>query len=142
MGGGAAGMYQGEIWLKAYLEGKAEHPSLLRGLLPDQTSADISRIFNLGGYQGTVTTACSSSASAIGWAADLVASGHQKLMVAGGADTLSILTFAGFNSLRVVDPQPCAPFSLGCLPGAGARGGCPGAGRPDIRCRAWLCPGG
>jgi 3-oxoacyl-[acyl-carrier-protein] synthase II len=113
MGGGAAGMFQGEIWLKAHLDGRKEHPSLLRGILPDQTSTDISRIYNLGGYQGTVTTACSSSATAIGWAADLVACGHQRLMVAGGADTLSILTFAGFNSLRVVDPQPCAPFSLG-----------------------------
>jgi len=113
MGGGAAGMFQGEIWLKALLEGKAEHPSLLRGILPDQTATDIARINNLCGYQGTVTTACSSSATAIGWAADLVASGRQKLMLAGGADTLSILTFAGFNSLRVVDPCPCAPFSLG-----------------------------
>jgi 3-oxoacyl-[acyl-carrier-protein] synthase II len=113
MGGGAAGMFQGEIWLKAHLAGKAERPSLLRGILPDQTSTDIARIYNLAGYQGTVTTACSSSATAIGWAADLVARGRQKLMVAGGADTLSILTFAGFNSLRVVDPEPCAPFSLG-----------------------------
>jgi 3-oxoacyl-[acyl-carrier-protein] synthase II len=106
-------MFQGEIWLKAHLEGRNEHPSLLRGLLPDQTSTDISSIYNLGGYQGTVTTACSSSATAIGWAADLVACGRQRLMVAGGADTLSILTYAGFNSLRVVDPEPCAPFSLG-----------------------------
>lgn len=113
MGGGAAGMFQGEIWLKAHLEGKTAQSSLLRGILPDQTSTDIARIYNLAGYQGTVTTACSSSATAIGWAADLVACGRQKLMVAGGADTLSILTFAGFNSLRVVDPLPCAPFSLG-----------------------------
>jgi len=113
MGGGAAGMFQGEVWLKGFLEGQAGHPSLLRGILPDQTSTDIARTYNLGGYQGTVTTACSSSATAIGWAADLVASGRQRLMVAGGADTLSILTFAGFNSLRVVDPEPCAPFSLG-----------------------------
>jgi 3-oxoacyl-[acyl-carrier-protein] synthase II len=113
MGGGAAGMFQGEIWLKDHLEGKTGHPSLLRGILPDQTSTDIARTYNLSGYQGTVTTACSSSATAIGWAADLVACGRQKLMLAGGADTISILTFAGFNSLRVVDPQPCAPFSLG-----------------------------
>src|SRR6185369_3922924 len=113
MGGVAAGMFQGESWLKVHLEGKTGPPSLLRGLLPDQTSTDIARTYNLGGYQGTVTTACSSSASAIGWAADLVACGRQKLMLAGGADTLSMLTFAGFNSLRVVDPQPCAPFSLG-----------------------------
>ena len=113
MGGGAAGMFQGEIWLKALLDGKQERPSLLRGILPDQTSTDIARVFNLGGYQGTFTTACSSSATAIGWGADLVADGRQKAVVAGGADTLSMLTFAGFNSLRVVDPEPCAPFSLG-----------------------------
>lgn len=113
MGGGAAGMFQGEIWLKGLLEGREERPSLLRGILPDQTAADISRIYNLAGYQGTITTACSSSATAIGWAADLVATGRQKMVLAGGADTLSILTFAGFNSLRVVDPEPCAPFSLG-----------------------------
>lgn len=113
MGGGAAGMFQGEIWLKARLEGLEAPPSLLRGILPDQTATDIARTYNLAGYQGTITTACSSSATAIGWAADLVAGGRQKLVVAGGADTLSILTFAGFNSLRVVDAEPCAPFSLG-----------------------------
>ncbi|MBL0225649.1 MAG: beta-ketoacyl-[acyl-carrier-protein] synthase family protein [Geobacteraceae bacterium] len=113
MGGGAAGMFQGERWLKALLEGKREHPYLLRGVLPDQTATDIARTFSLAGYQATVTTACSSSATAIGWGADLVASGRQKMVVAGGADTLSILTFTGFNSLRVVDPEPCAPFSLG-----------------------------
>ena len=113
MGGGAAGMFQGEIWLKALLDGMQERPSLLRGILPDQTSTDIARAFNLGGYQGTFTTACSSSATAIGWGADLIADGRQKVVVAGGADSLSMLTFAGFNSLRVVDPEPCAPFSLG-----------------------------
>lgn len=113
MGGGAAGMFQGETWLKALFDGKEAPPSLLRGILPDQTATDIARAFNLGGYQGTIATACSSSSTAIGWGADLVATGRQKMIVAGGVDTLSILTFAGFNSLRVVDPAPCAPFSLG-----------------------------
>lgn len=113
MGGGAAGMLQGEKWLKAHLAGVKEHSSLLRGILPDQTATDIARRFNLCGYQNTVTTACSSSATAIGWGAELVAGGHLKMVVAGGADTLSILTFAGFNALRVVDPLPCSPFSLG-----------------------------
>ncbi|MBK5275226.1 MAG: beta-ketoacyl-[acyl-carrier-protein] synthase family protein [Desulfuromonadales bacterium] len=113
LGAGAAGMYQSEFWLKACLEGRREHPTLLRGVLPDQTGTDISRIYGLAGYQGTVTTACSSSATAIGWGADLVATGQLRAVVAGGADTLSILTYAGFNSLRVVDPEPCAPFSHG-----------------------------
>jgi len=113
MGGGAAGMFQAEQWLKAHQEGKTARPNLLRGILPDRTSTDIGRRFNLAGYQGTVTTACSSSATAIGWGADLVATGQQRAVVAGGSDTLSLLTYAGFNSLKVVDPEPCSPFSLG-----------------------------
>jgi 3-oxoacyl-[acyl-carrier-protein] synthase II len=113
LGGGAAGMFKAESWLKAHLSGHAEHPTLLRGLLPDQTTTDIAQIYSLGGYQGSVTTACSSSATAIGWGADLIASGQLKAVVTGGSDTLCQLTYAGFNSLRVVDPEPCAPFSLG-----------------------------
>lgn len=113
MGAGAAGMLQGEYWLKEMLRGKEATPSQLRGILPDRTSTAISRIYNLGGYQGTITTACSSSATAIGWGADLVATGRLKAAVCGGSDAMSMLTFAGFNSLRVVDTEPCAPFSLG-----------------------------
>ncbi len=113
MGAGAAGMLQGEHWFRETLAGGAGKPSLLRGILPDRTSTAISGMFNLGGYQGTVTTACSSSATAIGWGADLVAEGRLKSVLCGGSDGLSILTFGGFNSLRVVDFEPCAPFSLG-----------------------------
>jgi len=113
LGAGAAGMIQAETWYRANLEGRQEHPILLRGLLPDQTATDIARIYGLAGYQGTVTTACSSSATAIGWGADLIATGQLRAVVAGGTDTLSILTYTGFNSLRVVDPEPCSPFSLG-----------------------------
>lgn len=113
MGAGAAGMFQSEFWLKAHLSGNKASPSLLRGLLPDRTTTEIANKFRLCGYQNSITTACSSSATAIGWGADLIASGSQKVVLAGGSDALSILTFAGFNSLRVVDPNPCSPFSLG-----------------------------
>lgn len=112
-GAGAAGMLQGERWLKETLAGERSLPSLLRGLLPDRTATAIAERFKLGGYQGSITTACSSSATAIGWGADLVATGRLKAAVCGGADALSLLTFAGFNSLRVVDPEPCSPFSRG-----------------------------
>ena len=112
MGGGAAGMFQSEQWLKAHLAGEKVSPVLLRGVLPDKTATEIALRFGLAGYQGTVTTACSSSATAIGWGADLVATGRQKAVIAGGSDTLSLLTFCGFNSLKVVDPEPCSPFSL------------------------------
>lgn len=113
MGAGTAGMLQGEKWLRELVEGKRAHPSLLRGVLPDRTATAISHHFGLAGYQGSITTACSSSGTAVGWGAELVASGQLKACLCGGADTLSLLTFAGFNSLKVVDPEPCSPFSLG-----------------------------
>ena len=66
-------MFQSEQWLKSLLSGVNAPPVLLRGVLPDKTATEIARAFNLAGYQGTVTTACSSSATAIGWGAELVA---------------------------------------------------------------------
>ena len=113
MGAGAAGMLQGEHWLRETISNGKGHPSLLRGILPDRTTTAISEMYRLGGYQGSITTACSSSATAIGWGADLIATGRLKAVLCGGSDALSILTFAGFNSLRVVDWEPCSPFSLG-----------------------------
>lgn len=113
VGAGAAGMIHGEQWLRERIEGKAGHPAQLRGLLPDRTATVLASRFGLHGYQGSITTACSSSATAIGWGADLVATGQLTACLCGGTDTLSLLTFTGFNSLRVVDPAPCSPFSLG-----------------------------
>ena len=113
VGGGAAGMLQSEQWLEGHLRGAAVKPGLLRGVLPDRTATELAHTFGLAGYQGSITTACSSSSSAIGWGADLIRSGRQKAMLCGGADSLCQLTFAGFNALKVVDPEPCAPFSLG-----------------------------
>ncbi|MBI1921157.1 MAG: beta-ketoacyl-[acyl-carrier-protein] synthase family protein [Geobacter sp.] len=113
VGAGASGMFQSEQWLRETLREAKVSPSLLRGLLPDRTATELCREFGFAGYQGTITTACSSSATAIGWGADLVASGMLKAALCGGTDSLSLLTFAGFNALKVVDPEPCAPFSLG-----------------------------
>lgn len=113
VGAGAAGMIHGEQWLRERLTGKRSHPALLRGILPDRTATALAERFRLCGYQGSVTTACSSSATAIGWGAGLIATGQLKACLCGGTDTLSVLTYAGFNSLRVVDREPCSPFSLG-----------------------------
>lgn len=113
LGGGAAGMLQAEQWLSGHISGQSVSPGKLRGVLPDRTTTEVARSFGFGGYQGTITTACSSSATAIGWGADLIRKGRQQAMLCGGADSLALLTFAGFNSLKVVDSEPCSPFSLG-----------------------------
>ena len=113
LGAGASGMLQSEEWLRLTLAGQKGDSSLLRGLLPDRTASCIAAAYNLCGYQVSITTACSSSATSLGWGADLVATGRVKAALCGGSDCLSLLTFAGFNSLKVVDPMPCSPFSLG-----------------------------
>ena len=105
-------MYQAEQWLAADLQHQAARPDLLRGVLPDKTTTELALTYRLAGYQGSITTACSSSSTAIGWGADLIRTGRQRAMLCGGADSLCRLTFAGFNALKVVDPRPCAPFSL------------------------------
>lgn len=113
IGGGVGGMLHAEEWLQGELSNKPARPGLLRTLLPDSSTTALAHSFGFAGYQGSITTACSSSGTAIGWAADLIRSGRQQAMLCGGADALAMLTFAGFNALKVVDPNPCAPFSAG-----------------------------
>ncbi len=113
VGGGVGGMLQAEDWLQSELSGRYARPGLLRSLLPDCSSTALAHNFGFAGYQGSITTACSSSATAIGWSADMIRTGRLKAMLCGGTDSLSMLTFAGFNALKVVDSRPCAPFSAG-----------------------------
>ena len=66
--------------------------------------------FGLHGARSCVAAACSSSAIAIGEAADLILDGELDAAVCGGTDALARLTFSGFNALRLMDPEPCKPF--------------------------------
>ncbi len=61
----------------------------------------------------TISSACASAAMAIGRALLAVRRGEVGAALAGGADTLCRLTYAGFNSLRSVDEGPCRPFRRG-----------------------------
>ncbi|HEY8945071.1 MAG TPA: beta-ketoacyl-[acyl-carrier-protein] synthase family protein, partial [Polyangiaceae bacterium] len=58
----------------------------------------------------TLCSACSSGAAAIVQAAHWIRSGNSKAVLAGGADGLCRMTFAGFNALGALDPEPCRPF--------------------------------
>ena len=57
-----------------------------------------------------VTNACSSGADAVGIGADWIRSGLCDLVLAGGADALSYITYAGFCSLRLPSASACRPF--------------------------------
>ena len=58
----------------------------------------------------TISTACSSSANAIFHAARLIRAGQLDIAIAGGADALSRFTLNGFNTLMILDAEPCRPF--------------------------------
>jgi 3-oxoacyl-(acyl-carrier-protein) synthase len=61
-------------------------------------------------YRTTISTACSSSANAIGFGARLIRHDLLDVVVAGGTDALTKFTLNGFNSLMILDPAWCKPF--------------------------------
>lgn len=111
-GGGSAGLFEAESFLHRRLARGPRTRALNEFLeVPQDASTDrVAEAFSLAGERITVTTACSSSTVAVGLAAELVAGGDTEVALAGGADSLCRLTFAGFNSLRAVDGAPAKPF--------------------------------
>ena len=86
-----------------------------------ELAAEVARRIGVRGPVLTVSTACSSSTSALGLARELIALGATAV-VAGGADVLTPEVFAGFHALGVLSPGKCAPFSepFGTTLGEGA----------------------
>ena len=113
IGGGAGGMLSWEKFRKSLFENKTRPaPSLVLASSPCTLTDLIANHYGFKGTRSTITTACSSSANAIGYAYDLIRSGAMDLVVTGGSESLSELTFAGFNSLKVMSPEPCRPFDV------------------------------
>ena len=63
------------------------------------------------GINYTVSTACSSSGKAFAVAARLIKSGCCDAVIVGGSDSLCELTLNGFDSLELLSPDICNPFS-------------------------------
>jgi 3-oxoacyl-[acyl-carrier-protein] synthase II len=110
LGAGAGGMFEAETYHREVLVKGKSRPSLIWPFIPSYTTDRVAEKFGFSGPKFTVTTACSSSATAIGYGADLIRSGKSKAIVCGGSEALSELTFGGFNSLKATDPSPCKPF--------------------------------
>jgi 3-oxoacyl-[acyl-carrier-protein] synthase II len=112
LGGSTAGMLECEEYLRRLL-GLVPKPPQLALLASQQVNAPgdaVARHLRLCGPVETVSSACSSGALSIGAALDALRRQEIDLAVAGGSDSLCLLTYSGFNSLRSVDEQPCRPF--------------------------------
>ena len=120
-GSSTGGMWESEAFL-AWLLGEAgtrcergRGPSL-HSLASQQVNGPgdaVARYFGVTGPVQTVSSACASGALAIGEALTAVRWGEAEIALAGGADSLCELTYAGFNALRSVDEVACRPFRAG-----------------------------
>ena len=63
----------------------------------------------LSGPSYTISTACSSSAKALVDAVQLVEAGFCDAVLAGGVDSLCLISLNGFESLQLVSRAPCRP---------------------------------
>jgi 3-oxoacyl-[acyl-carrier-protein] synthase-1 len=58
----------------------------------------------------TISTACSSAANAIMIGAMLINDGRADIVVAGGSECITKFHLNGFNTLMILDKEPCKPF--------------------------------
>jgi len=75
-----------------------------------ESTEAIAAQLGINDFVDTISTACSSSANAIMLGAKMIKHGLLDRVIAGGTDALSKFTLNGFNSLMILDRQPCQPF--------------------------------
>ncbi len=86
-------------------------------------AAHVAREFSLAGINQVIPTACAAGNYAIADAMDALQAGRADVMLAGGADAFSRITFTGFYRLGAMAPDICRPFDKnrgGMIPGEGA----------------------
>jgi 3-oxoacyl-[acyl-carrier-protein] synthase II len=112
LGADSGGIFSVEQYFRAIYTHAPQRPapSLLLSFSLATTTDHIAQEFDLRGPRTTTATVCSSSSAAIAFAYDAIASGAAELMISGGSDSLCEVTYAGFNSLRAIDPEGCRPF--------------------------------
>lgn len=84
---------------------------------------DLSSRLSLRTPGETILTACSAGNLAIARASDLIRSGAVSCVLAGGAESLSFLSFVGFSRMHAMAKTNCKPFDAardGMLLGEGA----------------------
>jgi nodulation protein E len=88
------------------------HPLTIPLGMSNAGASHISMEFGLHGPAYTISTACSSSAHAIGNALWMVRSGVAPLAIAGGSEApLFLGGLKAWEAMRVVSPDTCRPFS-------------------------------
>jgi len=86
-------------------------------------AAHVARELGFAGVNTMIPAACAAGNYALAHAVDVLRAGRAELMLAGGADAFSRITYAGFSRLGAIAPERCQPFDRrrkGMIPGEGA----------------------
>ena len=83
---------------------------LIYQLPVNSTPATIAMEFNLNGPNFMFSTACAAGNYAIGYGYDLIRFNRADVVLAGGSDPFSRISFTGFNQFKAVSPEKCQPF--------------------------------
>lgn len=98
-------------------------PEFIAGYPCHVVPAHVAAEFGFAGEVMMIPTACAAGNYAIAHACDLLRAGRADIMLAGGADSFSRITYTGFARLGAIAPEICQPFDRnrkGMVPGEGA----------------------
>lgn len=106
------GMRSGTSFLQDWEKAgeKFSRISRLREFLPSSQAHFLSETYGFHGENLIITNACASGANAIGYGYHLIQQSRADMVVVGGYDPLSLFTYAGFHSLKLLSPKVCTPF--------------------------------
>jgi len=95
---------------RAWKQGRQFPPGLLENFRRSNYALALKERLKLEGPCQLVANACASGTDAIGLGAHWIASGLCDMVLAGGAEALSFISYVGFIRLMIADDKPCRPF--------------------------------
>ena len=92
------------------INGKKSSISTFRNIPHSSIASYISNKYCTNGPCISLDTACASGSSILGYAYDLIRKGKCDVIIAGGVDELSLLSYSGFSGMMNLSKDICKPF--------------------------------
>jgi nodulation protein E len=90
------------------------HPLTIPKSMVSAPAAQLSMLFGVRGLTYSISSACASSAHALGEAMHMIRAGRCDVALAGGGEAaLTLGSWLGWAALRAMAPDTCRPFSAG-----------------------------
>lgn len=100
-----------EIFYRRVRRGDPPDHGLILNVPSAVIAGNIATHFGLTGPLSTVVTACAAGTNAIGCGMDQIRLGRAPIMIAGGVDPFSAISFSGFSVLSSLSTTQAGPFT-------------------------------